>query len=76
MSLDAEFARREAPKLSRRYVAIEGTFDAEVKGHLGMFAGSLRDIDSITVWDSRKDLERTSPRPKAIPLSLPTAKPG
>ena len=31
-------------KLNRRYVLIAGTFDAENRGHVGMFAGTLKSI--------------------------------
>jgi len=42
--------RREA--YQRRYVILEGTFDANAHGHMGMFPGSLRKISSHQpMWD-------------------------
>ena len=38
----------EVQKLDRREVIVEGTYDAAAKGHMGMFAGSLKDIQEIT----------------------------
>lgn len=40
----------EVAQLDQRYGLVEGTFDMESRGHLQMYAGSLRDISRIIPW--------------------------
>lgn len=34
----------------QKYVLIEGTFDAENKGHRGAFSGTVKDISRFQIW--------------------------
>jgi hypothetical protein len=45
--------------LSDRYVLIEGVFNAEDKGHMDLFSGSLKEVKRMEHWRSRKDLQRS-----------------
>ena len=40
-----------AIKFNDKYVIIIGTFNANHKGHMGMFAGTLDDIIRLDLWD-------------------------
>lgn len=42
--------RDRKAKLDLRYVIVEGTFDAKMKGHMGLWSGSLQDITRCDVW--------------------------
>jgi hypothetical protein len=46
--LDVDFQRLK--KFDRRYVLIEGTFDADHHGHHGLFSGSIKDIKRLELW--------------------------
>jgi len=41
--------------LEGRYVTVHGTFNAEHKGHLGVYGGALQDITQFDVLSSAKD---------------------
>jgi len=41
---------RDQKKLNRHYVVIEGIFDAQDHGHMGMFGGAIKDITRIENW--------------------------
>ena len=42
------------PKLSMHYVLIEGIFDANDHGHMGMFGGAIRKVSRMTAWPPKK----------------------
>jgi hypothetical protein len=44
--------------LNKKYVLLEGTFDAKNHGHMGLFSGSLHKVKRADVFASRTDLER------------------
>jgi len=46
--IDVDF--RKQKKFDQRYVLIEGTFNAERKGHHRLFSGAILDIKRIEVW--------------------------
>lgn len=46
----AEGMRKELTKLSRRYVLIEGVFDASDTGHMGLFSGTIKKITRADAW--------------------------
>jgi hypothetical protein len=41
-------------KLNRRYVLVAGTFDAENRGHIGGYAGTLKSISRLEEWKFRR----------------------
>jgi hypothetical protein len=41
---------RDRKQLNRHYVVIEGIFDAQDHGHMGMFGGAIKDITRIETW--------------------------
>ncbi|WP_395751049.1 hypothetical protein [Prosthecobacter sp.] len=38
------------PGLKQKYVLIEGTFDAKMTGHMGLWSGSLQEITRCEAW--------------------------
>ena len=56
---------RDRKKLNRHYVMIEGNFDAQDHGHMGMFGGAIKDITRIETWPPAplhfKDLTHRAP---------------
>jgi len=40
--------------LSRKYVLLEGTFDAGDHGHMGLFGGAIRKITRMSPWHDGK----------------------
>jgi hypothetical protein len=46
LAIDAEGQKQ----FDGKYVLIEGTFDAEHKGHRGLFSGTIKDIKRLQVW--------------------------
>jgi hypothetical protein len=45
--------------LSEEYVIVEAVFDAEQKGHMGLFSGVLKEIGRLERWPSREESERS-----------------
>ncbi len=41
----------EAKAYNGRYVLVEGFFDKDDRGHLGMFCGSIKDISRYQLWE-------------------------
>ncbi len=41
-----------AKKLSNSYVIVEGMFSSKEKGHMGMWSGSLQEINRLEKWQS------------------------
>lgn len=39
-----------ADAVNNRYVLLEGTFDAEFTGHMGLWSGAIRDIYRVIAW--------------------------
>lgn len=56
---------RDRKTLNRHYVVIEGVFDAQDHGHMGMFGGAIKDITRIETWPPAplhfKDLTHRAP---------------
>lgn len=42
------FSEERWRSLHRQWVGVRGVFDKDSRGHLGMFAGTIRDIDHLT----------------------------
>ena len=45
-----EDMQKRKAELDRKYVLIEGAFDAKMTGHLGMFSGGIQKITRCQVW--------------------------
>jgi len=41
---------KNAAECNRKYVAVEGIFDAKDHGHENLWAGALRDVTSLVLW--------------------------
>jgi hypothetical protein len=41
---------QSSAKLNDRYVLVEGKFNAEQKGHLALWSGSLQQISRVSDW--------------------------
>lgn len=41
----------EAKKLNGKYVIVEGTFDKNDTGHMGMWSGSIKKISRYELWE-------------------------
>jgi len=54
----------------KKYVLMEGTFDANNLGHMGMNSGAIRHIRRLEVWEPMVD----KPRPKVNNIRFPPAK--
>jgi hypothetical protein len=57
---------KERRQLSDEYVLVEGTFNGEAQGHMGLFSGELRSLTRMERWAPRTEFERDqrlSPRP-------------
>ena len=56
---------REEKKLNQHYVLIEGIFDAQDHGHMGLFGGAIKNITRVETWPPKKlsfkDLTHRSP---------------
>lgn len=44
------FNKKTYDKYDHKYVFIQGTFDMNIKGHFGMWSGSIRNITSVDVY--------------------------
>ncbi len=42
-------------EFDRKYVLLEGTFNAKMKGHMGLFSGSIQKIKRIEDWGGRAE---------------------
>jgi len=42
----------KAKKLSNSYVIVEGLFNSKMKGHMGLWSGSLQEISRIEKWQN------------------------
>jgi hypothetical protein len=47
---------------SNSYVLLEGVFDARSKGHMSMFAGSVRNVTRLEGWNVDAEPHRCDPR--------------
>lgn len=45
--------RKKKADFDQKYVMLEGTFNAEMKGHLGLWSGSIQDISRVLVWEKK-----------------------
>ena len=50
VSFSDKLDRREIQKLNKGYVLIEGTFDMNNRGHMGLFGGEIKEITRIIKW--------------------------
>ncbi len=66
-----ERQRLTPEKWRGKYVLVEGTFRAEDRGHMGMFAGSLDLLNRLEVWSEPKMPRHVSPPPKPTGTSRP-----
>lgn len=55
IELGSEISYEEAQNLNGKYAIIEGTFDMNNKGHLGMYAGSITDITRYELWEDKEN---------------------
>ncbi|HKV35474.1 MAG TPA: hypothetical protein VJP89_14155 [Pyrinomonadaceae bacterium] len=46
--IDVDFVKQK--RFDQRYVLIEGTFNAERRGHMGVFSGAIQDIKRLEDW--------------------------
>jgi hypothetical protein len=51
VSFSNKLDKKAIPKLNKGYVLIEGTFDMNSRGHMGLFGGEIRNITRITKWE-------------------------
>jgi hypothetical protein len=58
---------RNLSKFNDRYVLLEGVFTRKSRGHLGMWSGSIRDIDQIQPWASHADAVKEHKRALSSP---------
>jgi hypothetical protein len=49
MDVSEDMLKRKA-EFDRKYVLIEGTFDAKMTGHMGLWSGSIQKITRCQVW--------------------------
>lgn len=55
---------KKRDRLNKKYVLLEGTFDAKDHGHMGFFAGSLHAVRRADALPSRQDLDKMMERVK------------
>jgi hypothetical protein len=48
-----EDIRKKQAHFDERYIILEGTFNAENTGHMGMFSGSIQKISRFQVWSDK-----------------------
>ena len=53
ITLNQEVSENEVESLNGKYIIIEGTFDMEYTGHLGMYSGAIVDITRYELWEDR-----------------------
>jgi hypothetical protein len=46
---------KRSAELDQKYVLVEGTFDAKMKGHMGLWSGSIQKITRCQVWIQRDE---------------------
>lgn len=51
VSFSDKLATTEIQKLNHSYVLIEGTFDMNSHGHMGLFGGEIKNITRIVKWN-------------------------
>ena len=51
-----------------KYVLVEGTFNAENYGHMGLFSGSIENIKRFEVWEGKAIRDRV--RKRRIPCNI------
>jgi hypothetical protein len=49
IDVTADMQKRKT-ELDQKYVLIEGTFDARMTGHMGLWSGSIRNITRCQTW--------------------------
>ena len=55
---------KKRDSVNKKYVLLEGTFDAKNHGHMALFSGSLHAITRADAMPSRSDLQRMNERAK------------
>ena len=43
----------EYKKFNKQYVLVDGVFDAESKGHLKLYSGTIMDVDRVISWGEK-----------------------
>ena len=51
VSFSDKLDKTEIQKLNHSYVLIEGTFDMNSRGHMGLFGGEIKNITRIVKWN-------------------------
>jgi len=51
VSFSDKLDKGEIQKLNKSYVLIEGTFDMNSRGHMGLFGGEIKNITRIVKWN-------------------------
>jgi len=51
VSFSDKLDKNEIQKLNHSYVLIEGTFDMNSRGHMGLFGGEIKSITRIVKWN-------------------------
>ncbi len=46
--------KKKLSDYNRRYVIMQGTFDMNRQGHMGLFGGTINNITRLDVWDLRR----------------------
>ena len=44
---------KDLEQLNGRYVLVEGVFDREGSGHMGVYPGELKSIHRLELWDDQ-----------------------
>jgi hypothetical protein len=50
VTFSVKLDRKEINKLNKGYVLVEGTFNKDRHGHMGLFGGEIYEITRITKW--------------------------
>ena len=61
-----DFSPSEKKRYHRRYVNVEGTFDADFHGHMGEFPGSIRNIQEIRLRMTKNRLDSILARERML----------
>ena len=55
VNFSKEITKTQKDKCSKKYVIIEGTFDMNSHGHMGLFSGTINNITRLDQWAGRQD---------------------
>ena len=54
LNLTKDIYEKQSRKFDRKYVLVEGTFNAKHRGHMGLFSGAIENIKRFEVWEVRR----------------------